>query len=343
MNGLLSNSRSQSSVLSQLPRCRSVPTVSLRLVLLSLVFALLVACGQQEPEPLDSPKKEAGRAELDSTDTAAVDSTEVESKPTPPPELPAAQPLGPTYYADLQPGRCCTVIAHAGGAIDGNPYSNSVEALEANYAIGVRIFEIDFQLTSDNHWVATHDWPLWQRRSGYTGELPPSLTTFSASKLEYKKKSWSIPNTYTPISLAWLNTFLSAHPDAVIVTDTKELDLFESLVRTVLAQPTRSQFIVQAYYFDHVDLVKSLDPSARVILTLYRKGARKSLYNKLPMMQQHLWGITLPMSWADRGNTLTRLKESGVPLFLHGSPTNINSRALHAKFEKRGVTGFYLD
>jgi glycerophosphoryl diester phosphodiesterase len=36
-----------------------------------------------------------------------------------------------------------TLIAHAGGAINQQTYTNSLEALNANYAKGFRFFEID--------------------------------------------------------------------------------------------------------------------------------------------------------------------------------------------------------
>lgn len=72
--------------------------------------------------------------------------------------------LSPHYYSDNAVGsqdteNCCIVIAHAGGAIDGNSYSNSVEAVTRNYELGTRLFELDFELTSDGAWVDAHDWP----------------------------------------------------------------------------------------------------------------------------------------------------------------------------------------
>ena len=50
------------------------------------------------------------------------------------------------------------MIAHAGGGINGINYSNSIEALNHNYAKGFRYFEMDFSWTSDNKLVCLHDW-----------------------------------------------------------------------------------------------------------------------------------------------------------------------------------------
>ena len=38
--------------------------------------------------------------------------------------------LRPHYFASTQSQECCIIIAHAGGAIDGNAYTNSREAIE---------------------------------------------------------------------------------------------------------------------------------------------------------------------------------------------------------------------
>ena len=48
------------------------------------------------------------------------------------------QLTNPGYLQKPVEDRCCVVIAHAGGGIEGNAYTNSLEAVEANYALGVR-------------------------------------------------------------------------------------------------------------------------------------------------------------------------------------------------------------
>ena len=49
-------------------------------------------------------------------------------------------------------------IAHAGGAINGHRYTNSLEALEENKRKGHILFEIDLEWTEDKGLVAIHDW-----------------------------------------------------------------------------------------------------------------------------------------------------------------------------------------
>ncbi|MDR1914157.1 MAG: hypothetical protein LBQ68_06745, partial [Clostridiales bacterium] len=50
------------------------------------------------------------------------------------------------------------LVAHAGGQIAEFPETNTIEAMEHNYNLGHRLFEMDLNLTSDNIMVAIHDW-----------------------------------------------------------------------------------------------------------------------------------------------------------------------------------------
>src|ERR1039458_4726270 len=65
------------------------------------------------------------------------------------------------------------MVAHAGGAVRGETYTNSRDALDQHYAMGYRVFELDFDWTSDGHLVISHDWKLTSSRFG----LPPHIFT----------------------------------------------------------------------------------------------------------------------------------------------------------------------
>ena len=54
-------------------------------------------------------------------------------------------------------------IAHAAGSFDQNIYTNSLEALNENYKLGIKLFELDLNLTSDNIIVAVHNWSKWKK------------------------------------------------------------------------------------------------------------------------------------------------------------------------------------
>ena len=251
--------------------------------------------------------------------------------------------LAPHYFPMTQSKKCCTIIAHAGGAIDGNAYTNSREAIERNYLYGTRLFELDFDLTSDGHWVAAHDWPNWKIQTGYTGEMPPTHDESMSTSRKYKKVSWSIEGEYNAVDMAWIERFLKSHSDAFIVTDMKELELFPDFVDAILKSSQRDQIIFQAYSIDDVELIKARAAEAQIILTLYRIGYPAALFTSLEEKKSDLIGITLPMSWAYVDHVTERLLKTGLPIYLHGAPSNINSRALHADFAAKGISGFYLD
>ncbi|QRM87842.1 sulfatase-like hydrolase/transferase [Lacinutrix sp. WUR7] len=101
-------------------------------------------------------------------------------------------------------------IAHAGGAVDGKTYTNSLEALNYNYSRGFRYFELDFIKTVDNHFVAAHDWGKWKKDNFFKPEDSISLETFMSVKNKGK---------YTPLSMVEINAWFKNHKDAILVTD----------------------------------------------------------------------------------------------------------------------------
>ena len=64
------------------------------------------------------------------------------------------------------------------------------------------MFELDFQKTADGYWVATHDWPWWEKNAAYKGTIPPDLATFSAQTLKINQTGWTIGGEYTTHFLA---------------------------------------------------------------------------------------------------------------------------------------------
>ncbi len=102
------------------------------------------------------------------------------------------------------------LIAHAGGGIDGNIYTNSLESINLSYKNNFRLFELDMLKTIDNRYVAAHDWRSWKIESGYKGKIPPTHKDFMNHKIK---------NKYTPLDMRLINSWFATHSDAVLVTD----------------------------------------------------------------------------------------------------------------------------
>jgi hypothetical protein len=104
-------------------------------------------------------------------------------------------------------------IAHAGGALDGLIYTNSVEALDLSYSKGCRLFELDLILTSDDKIVAAHDWNYYKTIAGYLGIIDNTPLT------EQEFLSYKIYEKYTPLNMEGINNWFRAHPTATLITD----------------------------------------------------------------------------------------------------------------------------
>ncbi|MDT7832998.1 sulfatase-like hydrolase/transferase [Flavobacteriaceae bacterium S356] len=119
-------------------------------------------------------------------------------------------PLSISKNYDVYKQDTLRYIAHAGGKIDDRTYTNSLEALDLNYKKGFRLFELDIIKTSDNKFVAAHDWDFWAEITNFKGQTPVTQATF----LKYP-----IRGTYTPMSMSRINQWFEEHPDAILVTD----------------------------------------------------------------------------------------------------------------------------
>jgi glycerophosphoryl diester phosphodiesterase len=241
--------------------------------------------------------------------------------------MPGPSPLA--FHNKLNDKACCLVIAHAGGGIEGLFYTNSQEALDANYAQGRRVFEIDFEKTSDGAWVLVHDWDDWLSGKGYI----PTKAEFLMTKIK---------GQYTALSLEDLSPWLKAHPDAMIITDTKNnlSDLFQS----IHALPElEKQMIFQAYSKEDIDLLKHESvPSENIIFTNYK--AKLSPKELISLVQQEKIGaLTLPYREALKISGNLQRIFPGTPVYVHGSPESINKTDLQIRLKNKGVSGFYLD
>jgi len=81
------------------------------------------------------------------------------------------------------------MIAHAGGAVSGDIYTNSKNALKRSLNKGLVKVEFDMGLTKNQTYVAVNDWVWWAERVNYDGILPPDDDTFRQLKIDGKYES----------------------------------------------------------------------------------------------------------------------------------------------------------
>ena len=221
------------------------------------------------------------------------------------------------------------VIAHAGGAVGGQTYSNSLEALQQSWDSGCRFFELDIQWTSDGRLVLLHDWNAAAARifGGDFGDNWRSRETFlQTPRLD----------GLTSLDLDGLVSWLEAHPDAVVVTDVKWENL-QALARLRSEVPgAENRLIPQIYGFPEYVRVRELG-FERIILTLYRSPAPDhevaDFARSVP-----LFAVTMPLARAF-GGLPSVLDESGIASLVH----TVNSPRNARRLAELGVDGIYTD
>jgi glycerophosphoryl diester phosphodiesterase len=199
-------------------------------------------------------------------------------------------------------------VAHAGGGIDGVMYTNSIQAMNVNYAKGFRYFEIDFNLTSDSNIVCVHDWARFRRLGNKDNlDIPLSFSEFEAiNKSIYK---------YEKCTLRTLAEWFDAHPDAFLVTDVKDNNI--DALREILNQIPNSRTVVipQIYRPDEYNWVLAAGVE-KVIWTLYRSELTELQVLKNLSKMDRVIAITMPLGKAESSFPVKVLMK-GLAVYVH--------------------------
>ena len=220
-------------------------------------------------------------------------------------------------------------IAHAGGAINGNIYTNSLEALDANYEKGFRLFELDILETSDGHLVAAHDWEGWSKMTGYSGEIPPSLEDFRKLKIYGK---------YSSLDMAAIKRWFADHSDAILVTDK-----INKPAKFAGQFAFNARLMMELFTLDAVLEAKSLDllsvmPNWDVVMDLGEEKLEKLL--ELGITDVAASRHVIPENQA----LLTDLKRAGIRVYVYNlNETETDSEMYILCNALNHVYGMYAD
>jgi len=151
------------------------------------------------------------------------------------------------------------LVAHAGGAVNGVAYTNSREALDQHYASGYRVFELDFDWTSDGRLIVAHD---WVSASSFLGAAPH---VFSYSEFVSAARRDGLHQ----MTFEDLRDWLRVHRDAFVVTDTKDSNLRLLSFLQANGGDICPQLIIQIYRITELRAARQLGPRA-VWLTVYK-------------------------------------------------------------------------
>ena len=193
------------------------------------------------------------------------------------------------YSGDLQANTergHIALVAHAGGAVEGFPDTNSLEALENAVKLGFRYIEVDMILSSDGEIVLKHSWEQAFNRIVDARNHPMSHQEFMESLLF---------NRFTTMDLPMLIDFLRENPGPRIVTDTKDTG-YKALYVIARDFPQYiSRFIPQVYAMEDVEEIRALGFDD-IILTVYMMGRGNQNPAALQRfaMRQGLYAVTVP-------------------------------------------------
>ncbi|NQP35864.1 glycerophosphodiester phosphodiesterase [Streptococcus suis] len=237
------------------------------------------------------------------------------------------------------------LIAHAGGTYRGPSYNtfytNSLEALQQNYSLGHRVFEMDFYLTSDGKMAAVHDWEQFGYMNGValSSEEWKNFQTFGSPITDSR---------FTTMLIGDVLDQMVINKDMFLVTDTKS---FEISHEEMMAQFTEiyneankrdpellNRIIPQIYNEDMFYNIQSIYKFPSVIFTLYATQSSAEAITQFASEHPEIGVIT--MSTGDPRFS-TDFFES-----LHAAGKKVYTHTIHTyddltNYSALGVDGFY--
>lgn len=219
------------------------------------------------------------------------------------------------------------LVAHACGKYNGMAYTNSLNALDASYENGFRLFEVDFHFTSDHHIVLIHDWNGTEKKLLGTTKKVYSYNKFKNAKVIHKLVLMDIDT---------LVSWLKIHNDAFIVTDCKDNNLV--MLKDISTEyPNMTQrFLPQMGLFSEYQKLKQIGYK-NIILALYKTNYVDDDIIKF-VKTHNLIAVSMPEKRAET-NLPLKLKKLNVEVFAH----TVNSLSQYRRLLNNGVYGIYTD
>ncbi|HEL1907909.1 TPA: glycerophosphodiester phosphodiesterase [Streptococcus suis] len=237
------------------------------------------------------------------------------------------------------------LIAHAGGTYREKAYNtfytNSLEALQQNYSMGHRVFEMDFYLTSDGKMAAVHDWDQF----GY-------MNGVALSSDEWKNfQTFGSPVTdsrFTTMLIGDVLDQMLINKDMYLVTDTKILEAsdemrlqFTEIVNEATKRDPKllNRIIPQIYNEEMYSLIREIYDFPEIIYTLY--ASQDSADNVLNFVKNNpaISVVTTPIGHANffTAEFINSLHAANKKIYTH----TIHTYDELTKYSALGIDGFY--
>lgn len=223
-------------------------------------------------------------------------------------------------------------IAHAGGAIEEESYTNSLDALERNKA-DYDLFEIDLIETSDGQLVCLHDW----ERLGEAVSWDETGTIASPMSLEAFETYAAETARFRNCTLESLADWLRRTPGKRVIPDLKGDTPMALKVIAARHPDLVDRFVAQIYQPEDYPMARALGFDD-VIWALYRYAGNDEDV-LLWLRHMDLYGLSLPEPDARRGLALRALEQTGVLSWAH----TINDPQVFRALKALGISEIYTD
>lgn len=215
-------------------------------------------------------------------------------------------------------------IAHGGGGIQGNTYTNSLEAVELSIQRGYRMIELDLLVTKDGFLIAAHDWKSFRQRTGYqelaVGDEPMTLA---------EAKALRIDGRYTPLDEKSIRKLFLKHPELTLVTD--KISDFPRLAK---ALPFQDRVIVEVFSTQDVALARA----SGILNPMYSVGNLQASIDRI--LQMPVRHVALSLNSLRRcPGAAKKIVDSGRKVFLYTT----DDASFMKRFVGSHVSAFYTD
>ncbi|MDN7241741.1 glycerophosphodiester phosphodiesterase family protein [Planococcus sp. N028] len=227
------------------------------------------------------------------------------------------------------------LIAHAAGQIDGEVYTNSLEAFETSYKNGHRLFEIDLSITADGKLVARHGWDALHGQNFNKEEGP--LTYKEFMEVPYYGK-------YTPMDFDALLELLEKYKDIHIVLDgkvssVKDTEVVYGKVRKALDKSNQKivgRLIPQMFYKEDLAVIRGLG-FQDVIYVVGRE--EYSPESTAKFCAEHGIGVVSLSGKRTNAEFVQELTHHNIEVYMY----TFNEIEKMKPYIKMGVKGFFTD
>ena len=223
------------------------------------------------------------------------------------------------------------LVAHAGGGIFIAVGTNAYEAIVKNYSEGHRVFEIDFNLTTDGKLAAVHDW------RGYGGMM--------------SSKDWlkvRVHDVYTALLLEDILEMMLVNQDMFLVTDTKSFEYTEEQTKQqfqIIVDEARKldesllkRIVPQIYNRTMYDWITEIYPFESIIYTLYASPDSDKEVVDFVKDKEAIKVITMgPVRFSE--NFYGELGNNNKYIYFF----TLNNHEEVNKYREMGIKGFYTD